>query len=613
MRELSSFMKIFRLFEKRQKTNAVILLGLTVIGAIAETFSIGVILPFMYLILNPKTIQEYPVLQRIYDLSFVGSYNRFVVLMCTALALVFVLKSLYMFFLIYIQNRLSFNRQVAISRELFRSYITKPYTFFFDHNSAEMQRNINVLVPNAINGVFLAGLTLITEGLIIIFIVIFLFVVSSISATVVIFAIGGISFVFYLRLKTTLDKTAKRERKYGNVMVKAVNEGLGSIKEIKILGRTQTFVEDYEDNSKSYANARAISNLLTQTPRLLIEAITVLGIIVIVIVNLLSGRSVEAIIPTLAIFGMSAFRVMPSMNRVLANLTSIRYSAVSLDAFYVDLVQARDEEEKQDKPNQNRSVDQSVTKDINTMAHQSMEADLNGNIENEGDFKFCQEIKLTDVSYRYPNTPEDVLSHVNMSIKKGTSVGIVGPSGAGKTTLIDLILGLISPTFGEISIDQSPIEEVMAGFRRDIGYVPQSIFLIDDTIERNVAFGIPESEKSLDKVWKALEIAHMKDYVESLPEGLETNIGETGIKLSGGQRQRLGIARAVYHNPQVLIFDEATSSLDIEIEKTISDAISDIGKTKTVIIIAHRLNTLESCDEIYEVRGKTLSLKERRE
>ncbi len=301
------------------------------------------------------------------------------------------------------------------------------------------------------------------------------------------------------------------------------------------------------------------------------------------------------------------------MNRVLANLTSIRYSAVSLDAFYVDLVQARDEEEKQDKPNQNRSVDQSVTKDINTMAHQSMEADLNGNIENEGDFKFCQEIKLTDVSYRYPNTAEDVLSHVNMSIKKGTSVGIVGPSGAGKTTLIDLILGLISPTFGEISIDQSPIEEVMAGFRRDIGYVPQSIFLIDDTIERNVAFGIPESEKSLDKVWKALEIAHMKDYVESLPEGLETNIGETGIKLSGGQRQRLGIARAVYHNPQVLIFDEATSSLDIEIEKTISDAISDIGKTKTVIIIAHRLNTLESCDEIYEVRGKTLSLKERRE
>lgn len=596
MRELRSFMKIFRLFEKRQKTNAIILLGLTVIGAVAETFSIGVILPFMYLILNPKTIQEYPILQQIYDLSFVGSYNRFVVLMCTALALVFVLKSLYMFFLIYIQNRLSFNRQVAISRELFRSYITKPYTFFFDHNSAEMQRNINVLVPNAINGVFLAGLTLITEGLIIIFIVIFLFVVSSISATVVVFAIGGISFAFYLRLKSTLDKTAKREQKYGNIMVKAVNEGLGSIKEIKILGRTQTFVEDYEDNSKSFASARAISNLLNQTPRLLIEAITVLGIIVIVIVNLLSGKTVEAIIPTLAIFGMAAFRVMPSMNRVMANLTSIRYSAVSLDAFYDDLIQAKSEEEKKGKADQSREPDQ------NRMAGQG-----------EGDFRFSQEIELKDVSYRYPNTPEDVLSHVNMSIKKGTSVGIVGPSGAGKTTLIDLILGLISPTFGEIAIDNSTIEEVMACWRRDIGYVPQSIFLIDDSIEKNVAFGIPESEKSLEKVWKALEIAHMKEYVESLPEGLETNIGETGIKLSGGQRQRLGIARAVYHNPQVLIFDEATSSLDIEIEKTISDAISHIGKTKTVIIIAHRLNTLESCDEIYEVRGKTLSLKERRE
>lgn len=588
MRELSSFMKIFRLFEKRQRVNAIILLGLTVLGAIAETFSIGVILPFMYLILNPKMIQEYPILQRIYELPFVGNYTRFVVLMCAALALIFVLKSFYMFFLIYVQNRLSFNRQVAISKELFRSYITKPYTFFFEHNSAEMQRNINVLVPNAITGVFLAGLSLITEGLIIIFIVIFLFVVSSISATIVVFAIGGISFAFYLRLKSSLDRTAKKENKYGTKMVKAVNEGLGSIKEIKILGRTKNFVDEFEQNSSDYAKARAMMNLMSQTPRLLIETITVLGIIAIVIVNMLSGKSVEAIIPTLAIFGMAAFRVMPSINRVLTNLTSIRYSAVSLEAFYEDLITSKSEDQKMPQASSDNAK------------------------EGKKDFKFSRDLKLNNISYRYPNTEEDVLSHVDLTIKKGTSIGIVGPSGSGKTTLIDLILGLISPNSGEILIDQINAEEVMEAWRRDIGYVPQTISLIDDSIGRNVAFGIPEADKSLEKIWKALEIAHMKDYVEALPEGLDTNIGETGIKLSGGQRQRLGIARAVYHNPEVLIFDEATSSLDTEIEKTISDAISRIGKTKTVIIIAHRLNTLDTCDEIYEVRGKTLALKERR-
>ncbi len=580
MREFTSFMKIFRLFEKSQKINAFILLGLTVLGAIAETFSIGVILPFMYLILNPETIQDYPILQRIYDLSFVGSYTRFVILMCGALALIFVLKSLYMFFLIYIQNRLSFNRQVSISRELFRSYITKPYTFFFDHNSAELQRNINTLVPSAITGVFLAGLTLATEALIIIFIIIFLFVVSSISATIIVFAIGGISLSFYVRLKSSLDRTAKKENKYGTKMVKAVNEGLGSIKEIKILGRTQTFIDDYEKNSSDYAKAKAMMNLLTQTPRLLIEAITVLGIIAIVIVNMLSGKSVETIIPTLAIFGMAAFRVMPSMNRVLSNLTSIRYSAVSLDAFYDDLVEARGTRDKAKS--------------------------------GEKGFKLKNTIALHDLCYRYPGAEHDVLKDVHLVIQRGKSIGIMGPSGAGKTTLIDLLLGLISPTAGEILIDQTPVEDIMDDWRADIGYVPQSIFLIDDTIESNVAFGIPEKERSPEKTWKALEIAQMKEYVKGLPEGLETSVGETGIKLSGGQRQRLGIARAVYHNPEVLIFDEATSSLDTEIEKTISEAIYRIGKTKTVIIIAHRLNTLDTCDEIYEVKGKTLSLKERR-
>jgi len=277
---------------------------------------------------------------------------------------------------------------------------------------------------------------------------------------------------------------------------------------------------------------------------------------------------------------------MPSMNRVLSNLTSIRYNGNHLDVFYNDLVESKE-----------------------AKAGGSGQAK-----ETTGEtFRFSDRIELRSVSYRYPGTEEDVLRDVDIVIRKGESVGIVGPSGAGKTTLIDLILGLIQPGSGEFLLDGRNAADVLAEWRRDVGYVPQNIYLIDDTIARNVAFGIPEEETDLDKLWKAIEIAQLKEYVDALPNGLDSVVGDKGIKLSGGQKQRIAIARALYHDPEVLVFDEATSSLDTEIERTISDAISTIGKTKTMIIIAHRVNTLDACDEIYEVRGKSVELNERRD
>ncbi len=586
MHEVRSFLKIFRLFDKRQKINAVILLCMTVVGAAAETLSIGVILPFMYLILNPGMIRQYDILQRILELQAVGSYSRFVIVMCAALALIFVLKSLYMFCLIYFQNRLSYNRQVAISKKVFRSYLMMPYSFFFNRNSAELQRNVNVLVPNAVTGVFLSGLTLITELLIIIFITIFLFLVSSISATIIVFALGGICFSFYKRLRKIVDRNAKSENKYGFHMVKSVNEGFASIKEIKVLGREAYFIDEYERYSKEFAHSKAVNNLLNQTPRLLIELVTVLGVIAIVVVNIMADKEITEIIPTLAIFGMAAFRVMPSMNRVLSNLTSIRYNGNHLDAFYEDLKTAG--ETSGDQPKEEK--------------------------RKEGEpFRFGEKIELKQVSFRYPNTEEDVLTNVDMVIDKGRSIGIVGPSGAGKTTLIDLILGLLEPTSGKLMLDSTDSADVLAEWRKDVGYVPQNIWLTDDSIACNVAFGIAGDEVDANKLWKALEIAQIKEFIESLPDGIETRVGEKGIKLSGGQKQRIAIARALYHDPEVLVFDEATSSLDTDVEKTISEAIGTIGKTKTMIIIAHRVNTLDACDEIYEVKGKSVVLKERRD
>ena len=571
MYAIQSFFKIFTLFNKREKQNSVVMFLMILIGAFAETLSISAILPFMNIIMNPEIIEKYEILQWAYYLPFVGSFSRFIVLMCVLLILVFILKSVYMFVLLYYQNRFALNRQVGLAQRLFDSYINKPYPFFFERNSAELLRNIGLL-GNVINGLLVPGLSLITELLVVGLIVAVLFVADPFSAAAIIIVVGGVSVAFYIKLKTRLDRTAKKQNQYSKKMNQAIVEGIRSIKEIKVLCKEKTFTDEYGQNSAGFAKTQAFYNLSNQSPRLLIEALSMCGIVLVVLANVLLGADITSLLPVLSLFAVAAIRIMPSMNRILGYMTSMRFNAVHLDVVYEDLMETKHPGEVQP------------------------EKAGKGLIQ-----EFSREIRIEKLSYHYPNTDAAILKDADLVIREGESIGLIGPSGAGKTTLVDLILGLLEPTEGKILVDGIDIQEDMQGWRNNLGYVPQSIFLIDQSIRRNVAFGIPEGQIDDERIWKALGDAQMKEFVQGLPDGLDTVVGESGMRLSGGQRQRIGIARALYHDPKILVFDEATSALDTEVETLITEAIDQIGKTKTMIIIAHRVNTLEKCHKIYRV------------
>jgi len=298
------------------------------------------------------------------------------------------------------------------------------------------------------------------------------------------------------------------------------------------------------------------------------------GLVIIVVINALRNPDMNASLPMIALFGMAAIRIMPSMNRIIGYMTTVRFNITHFEHIYDDL-----KETDASKP------------DI---------------MKRKEKVEFNESIEIRNLTYSYPGTDTIILEDVNLVIKKGQSVGIVGSSGAGKTTLVDILLGLLDPNRGEVLVDGNSIKEKNNGFRQNIGYVPQDIYIIDDSVAANVAFGVPPEDIETERVWVSLETANLKGFVESLEAGLDTNVGESGMRLSGGQRQRVGIARALYNNPEILVFDEATSSLDNESERAISEAIAKIGHTKTMIIIAHRLNTLDKCDLIYEIKDKNV-------
>ena len=594
MNILKDFKKLFGLFNKREKVNSAILMGLILVGGVVETLGIGVILPFTTVLLDQDSAGKYPILEAVSEIRWIGGYRRFIVLMCFGLVLIFVLKSLYMFFLIYIQNRFTLNRQVAMSKKLLESYMYKPYEFFFHKNTAEMQRNVNTLVANVIQGMLMAGLSLLTELMIVACISILLLIIDPITTVCIMLALGGVSVLFYSLLRNKLDSAARRQNIFGTGMFKSVNEGLGSIKDIKVLGREGSFLARFESSGRGYAKTTAQYNLINQSPRLLIETIAVSGLVIIVVINALRNPDMNASLPTIALFGMAAIRIMPSVNRILGYATSIRFNMVHFNHIYGDLKEAGANIAVAGGSGAGGAV--AGGSEVGGAAGFG-----HGGVEK---INFSDRIEIRGLTYRYPGTDKTILENVNMTVEKGQAVGIVGSSGSGKTTLIDILLGLLVPEQGEIQVDGKGIKNREAGFRQNIGYVPQSVFIIDDTVAANVAFGVPEEEIDTNRVWAALGTANLKEFVESLEEGLDATVGERGLRLSGGQLQRLGIARALYGNPEILVLDEATSSLDTESERVITEAITKIGHTKTMIIIAHRLNTLEKCDVIYEVKDK---------
>ena len=560
-----------------------------IFSAIFETLGIGLIVPFVGIVTRPQFILHNAALAYCYRLFHFHSTTSFMLFAVAMLLFIFILKNSYILLFQYAQNRLILNQQVKLSQRLFKEYLTKPYTFHLQRNTAELLRNVNGEVPTVLQGIVLAGFQMFTELLVIICVLALLLYTTPVATLTSSILLGGSVFLFFKIFRKKINKLGREQQIVNATMIKWVNQGLGASKEVKVSGKENFFVNAYTKQSHINADISCDRMMLDQIPRVFIETLLVSIVLITMVIIIVQGTSTATIISTMALFAMAAFRLMPSINRVIAMITSIRFSMPALSVIYKDLFMNAEESSHNDH------------------SHELVFKKSDGEKRT-----FHHAISLSEVSFRYPNQKDYSIKDISLTIPIGQSVAFIGESGAGKTTLVDIILGLFPPEQGSVSVDGKNLDELKSIWQKKIGYIPQSIFLSDDSIRANVAFGISADQIDDDAVWNALEQAQLKDFVKGLPEQLETFVGERGVRLSGGQRQRIGIARALYHNPEIIFMDEATSALDNDTEKEIMTAIDGLKGEKTLIIIAHRLTTIENCDIVFKISNGRLASTEKK-
>lgn len=564
--------KMMVLLDKKQKRTMFGLIIMMVFGALLEAGVLTAILYVAQLVMTENALEKSEILRVLYRILPVSSEKQFTVCVMLLLIALILFKMVYLYWQQKVQLSFVYGNQFRTSERMMRNYLRKNYEFYLNADTAVVQRNITSDVNN-MYGLILAFLTLISEGIVFLF----LLTVLVVQDAVMTFVVGGILVLLLLIIKIVLkpimQKAGEDNQQYYSGLFKWISQTVQGIKEVKIGGKEQYFVQEYVECGRGYVNAVQKYNLYNSIPRLLIEAacyITLIGYLLVLIVG---NGDPEAMVTTLTAFVAAAGRLLPCANRINNQLNSIEY----FKPFFMGV-----SDNLQDEIDE-KNVD---------MAFAS---------EDCKKLPVKESIELKDITYAYPNTDKLIFNHADMSIPVGYAVGVVGASGAGKTTVIDILLGLLELRTGTIYADGQDIKKHYREWLKNVGYIPQMIFMLDDTIRKNVAFGIPEEEISEERVWEVLKEAQLDEFVRSLPEGLDTGIGERGIRLSGGQRQRIGIARALYEDPEVLILDEATSALDNDTEAAIMESINRLHGRKTLIIIAHRLQTIEKCDIVYRV------------
>lgn len=566
--------KIRLIFTRRQKIKFLILFLILFAGSLMEFMGVSLILPFVRLVMDPET--ESGGLPGVFAAVF-HTESRRALLFGTGflLAAVYVVKNIYLLFMKYTQLRFIFNNRLELSGRLMRSYMKKPYTFHLEKNSSEILRSVTSDVNNLYD-LILDGIDLISNLLIIAMLAVFLICVDPLITFAVVLLLGLCSLIYFWLMRERTERYGRQNQIYNGRMIQAVNQALGGIKEIKILAREDYFVRAYEESGRSYASGLRKSQLFQQMPKYLIETVCVCGVLGTVLFKLYAGAEIRDLVPQLSVFALAAFRLLPSVNQVNHLLSRILFLKPSIDRIYEDLREAG--AKKHEEP---------FREEYEELPDAGM-------------------IRFQNVSFRYPGTERDVLSDVSVELPLKQSIGFVGSSGAGKTTFIDLFLGLLKPDSGQICYGGKNIQDCPESWGHKLGYIPQNIYLADDTIRRNIAFGIPDSLIQEEQVWRALEEAQLSEFVRGLEQGLDTVIGESGVRLSGGQRQRIGIARALYQEPEILVLDEATSALDTATEQAVMEAVERFRGRCTLLMIAHRTSTLEACDLIYQVENGTL-------
>lgn len=536
-----------------------------------EMLGATLIIPVLACVLNINKYLDSSLVQFLIYIFKIDDYRDLIYLALVTLILVYLIKAMYLNWLSLIQAKYVFNLQANISCRLFSLYVIQPFSFHLQRNSAYLIRNVTTETQQLVESAFLPLMLIINEAIVIAGLIILMILITPIKAMILLCTILLGVLTVQLLTKNLLFKLGHIRQANEGLKIKAAQEGLGGIKEIKLLGREKDVLKKFAMFVNSVAIASAKRYSVQQYPRIWIEFLGVAALISLIILDLLKGMNAVDIIPDVAFIGMISFRMLPSCNRLVSAIQSINFS--------LPVIMLVKEELKLEGSN-------------STFCYKNFN-------------NFSKEIKLNDVSFYYEiNRP--IINHVFLDIKKGQKIGIIGTSGAGKSTFVDLILGLHVPKTGTIKVDGLDIAGNLRGWQAILGYVPQSIYLSDDTLKSNVAFGVPDSDINIDDVLYALKLAHLDNYVSELSEGIETILGERGVRLSGGQRQRIGIARALYRRPKLLVLDEATSALDTEIEKEVMKSIYSLDDSITIIIVAHRLSTLDGCDKIITLSNGNL-------
>lgn len=581
--------KLYYVLNHKRKKQFLILFVLSWIGAGVEMLGISAILPFVQALLDMDAIMQNENFRPILQILSIENKEAFILLLGIAIIIVYFLKNIYLLALSYLTSRYQTGVQRDLAIYMLHQYLKRPYIFFVNNNSNAIVRNVDS-DTGGISTMIQSGMKVLSESLTVLLVCILLFATDAgLACGIIAIAMACLcSIVFGCRNKA--KKNGAAQRHYFMMKDKSIRELLNGIKEVQVMNRRDWFVRGYEKNLDKFRNTAIVQNILGILPEKAIEAVCIAGLIGMVCFRVLQGVNPQKFVPQLAVFAVAAFRILPSIARIVAGLNLMLFQKPALQGVYTNLKEIEAYNASMQEIYDRAKVD-----------------DSNQRIE------FQKELMIKDVSWRYPGAEKAVLQHASLSIKKNQSVAFIGESGSGKTTLGDIILGLFRPQEGKILVDGIDIITIPVNWSRLIGFVPQAVFLMDDTVRSNVAFGMDESEIDDDKVWRALQQAQLKEFVQTLPKGLETIVGEGGVKFSGGQKQRIAIARALYNEPQILLLDEATAALDAETETAVMESIEALQGQITMIIIAHRLTTIRKCDVIYEVKNGRAVIKDKKD
>lgn len=565
--------KMRYILDRRQKMQICFLGILIFVGGLLETMSVSGLLPVVWVLIDPAKAQENKYIRLVMDILHTDSIEDFIVPLLAAMIVLYALKNVFLLFLANEQNKfIAFNRNKLISQVL-REFLNRPYEFYLDADIPTVFRLTDSDIPNVFN-ILMAMISLVSEAVVFSLLCVVMVATDWKLLLFLIVVFGSLSVLILKVMKPRLSRLGEKNLAIQSRIAKWRIQSIYGIKDVKVLHREAFFADNYESSGKIGAGYSKRYAVMNNMPRLLIETIFIASILGYIILYILAGNDASTLVPILTAFGVAAIRMMPSVNRINTYMTDISYFRPCLDYVY-----------------ENMNINE-----ISRRNNQTLKP-----VDASKTMALRDRIELKGIVYAYPNTDKLIFDHADMVIPCGKSVGIMGPSGAGKSTVVDILLGLLKVREGTILCDGVNIFDNYPAWLSRIGYIPQSIYLVDEPIRNNIAFGIADDRIDDTRIWDALEEAQLADFIRGLPEGLDTAIGDRGVRLSGGQRQRLGIARALYHNPEILVFDEATSALDNETEAAVMDAINSFHGRKTMIIIAHRLNTIEKCDIIYKV------------